>query len=221
MRKRNLSGREMASAVGISRTAFSQILTGRTTPRAPTFSSIVDALRSSDSEREMLTRAYFAVHKQAVARKRERQGTTARVASGSADVFKLEISARLKGWGYQLDSAFGHFDYLLRTKPQICVDLRYGVASWPAILGRELIGRRMVGHAAAESAVVIVVPYIDLGYYALERETHIFAEHKIFVADPNSLPEQLQAIIERDWSRLKKFGVGPEDARLHPVKSAR
>ena len=206
MDERGLTGKALAEMVGISRTALSQIVNEKSQPRPQTFNALISTLARSPLEKKVITDSYlFAEHIRADSEYIGGPKNAVKLDPGIH--FKLHIIDQLTTLGYRIRPKrhSGDFDVVLDTTPTICLNSRYLRFRWPSILGETLVAKELLPLAGREpTTVLIVVPFIDQRFYAVERDTELFFKNKIYVTTPSTMHDAIKAIVAGKWGLLRK-----------------
>ena len=191
MRKRGLTGRDLAAGAHLSVTSVSLILGNKYLPRRQTLAKIERALAVTKEERESLDRLFLRDASPAEGRlgrdmgaKADALEATTSPLSRTWEEFENEIRWVLSAEGYVVKETVRSLpsDLLIETDPKVVVVCKPSTDSsdWFDAMGRALYRR----HLLRGSRAIIVVPF--KGRY-FEQLKDFFQEHGVDVATPDTL----------------------------------
>lgn len=210
MRRRRLTGVDLAPQIDISATALSQILNDVSKPRQSTFAKLLNRLTTNEEERQMLIVAYtgdpnagdfgsnrqedlrveeapaapHAIEDEAAARSLEARAASA---AFEDDIAKLLADARIPVIHPFLSEKVA-CDFVTKTKTRIAVLCKFGLnKDWERLLGTCLLLRKNL----PADEIVVAIPYHNATSQAFEPD---FSEHGIYLETPATLIKRLKKL---------------------------
>lgn len=195
MRRRGLSGRQLAERAGISATAVSLILGNKFAPRKDTLSRLIWVLVPNEEERAQLLGSYTgkapgpegAVDLRPGVVKYDRESTSVSPLIGRSE-FDREIWRILSegGWSPELPALASPYDLAINTTPRIYVVCKasVGISDWCEAFGRALYRQ----HAVSGSRAIVAVPYRGKHF---EQLAEFFGKYGLPVATPDTLVDTI------------------------------
>jgi|GEM_PF-5859313 transcriptional regulator with XRE-family HTH domain len=214
MRKRGLTGKELAEQAGISVTAVSLILGNKYIPRGATFSKIVRVLAPTKQEYALLADSLAGDAITPESRSEPSEGGQV-IAYEAKMLPSSRVGAEFESEIWRVLSAAGlvvkesarslPYDLLIETDPKIHVLCKpnAGSSGWFDAIGRALYRK----HLVPGSRAIVAVPY--RGRY-FDQLFDFFKEYDVVVATPDTLVDtidQLTAPSGRNFARDIDSGI--------------